>query len=72
VVFCNVAGPENEGFAGLSQVALPFAGCIERFENSQEGMKIVDVDMNILEEAEGAYKIREDIATSDWHYGYSR
>lgn len=72
VVFCNVAGPKNEGFAGLSQVALPFVGCIERFDNSEEGMKIVDVDMNILEEAEEAYKIREDIATSDWHYGYSR
>ncbi|KAJ5539034.1 hypothetical protein N7513_007366 [Penicillium frequentans] len=70
VVFCNVAGPENEGFAGLSQVALPFVGCIERFGNSEEGMKIVEVDMDILEEAESVYKIREDIATPEWHYVY--
>ena len=72
VVFCNACGPSSEGFAGLSQVALPFLGRIERFEGCEEGMKIVPVDMQVLEEAEGAYKIREDLATSDWHYGYRR
>lgn len=70
VVFCNVGGPSSEGFAGLSQVALPFLGRIERFDNSDEGVKIVSVDMDVVEEAEGVYKVREDLATPDWHYGY--
>lgn len=72
ILFCNVAGPESEGFAGLSQVAMPFLGCVDRFDNSDEGMRIVDLDMNILEDAEATYKIREDIATPDWHYGYRK
>lgn len=72
VVFCNVAGPVEDRYAGLSQVAMPFLGRIERFKDAEEGMKIVDIDMNILEEAEDAYKIREDMATSDWHYGYRK
>lgn len=33
-------------------------------------MKIVSINMDVLEEAESVYKIREDIATPDWHYGY--
>ncbi|KAJ5397526.1 hypothetical protein N7509_005639 [Penicillium cosmopolitanum] len=70
VLFCNVAGPASEGFAGLSQVAMPFLGCVDKFNNSDEGMRIISLDMNILEEAEVAYKIREDMATPDWHYGY--
>lgn len=72
VVFCNVAGPASEGFAGLSQAAMPFLGCVDKFDTCDEGMKVVDLDMSVLEEAEGVYKIREDIATPDWHYGYRR
>jgi len=72
VLFCNVAGPASEGFAGLSQVAMPFLGCVDKFDNSDEGMKIVSLDMKILEEAESVYKIREDIASPDWHYDYRR
>lgn len=70
VVFCNVGGPSSEGFAGLSQVAQPFLGRIKRFDNSDEGMKIVSIDMDVVEEAECVYKVREDLATPDWHYGY--
>ena len=33
-------------------------------------MSIVDIDMEILEEAEKQYKVRQDIARSDWHYDY--
>jgi hypothetical protein len=47
-------------------------GRVERFENSEEGIKIVSVDIDVLEEAETAYKIREDITTSDWHYSYRK
>ncbi|KAJ6107795.1 hypothetical protein N7523_009118 [Penicillium sp. IBT 18751x] len=72
IVFCNVAGSIEDGYAGLSQVAMPFLGRIERFMDAKEGMKIVELDMDILEEAEDVYKIREDMATSDWHYGYRK
>lgn len=34
-------------------------------------MRIVDVDMNILEVAEANYKVRQDMKRDDWHYGYS-
>ncbi|KAJ5212990.1 hypothetical protein N7449_000159 [Penicillium cf. viridicatum] len=30
VVFCNAGGPAEEDFAGLSQVTVPFLGCIGR------------------------------------------
>ncbi|KAJ5099394.1 hypothetical protein N7532_006395 [Penicillium argentinense] len=72
IVFCNVAGPAGEGFAGLSQVAMPFVGQMEKFENSDEGVKYADLDMDILDEAERAYKVREDITSPDWHYSYRR
>ncbi|CEJ60564.1 hypothetical protein PMG11_09135 [Penicillium brasilianum] len=70
MVFCNVGGPSEDGFAGLSQVAMPFLGRVERFDTSDEGMRIVELDMDVLEEAEGEYKVRQDLATPGWHYGY--
>lgn len=70
VVFCNVAGPAAEGYMGHSQVAVPFMGCLEKFSTSEEGMKIVEVDMDIVEEAESVYKIREDMGKQNWHYMY--
>lgn len=56
----------------MSRVTVPFIGAIPEstFEGGEEGMKIVDVDMEILEEAESNYKVREDLAGVDWHYGY--
>lgn len=33
-------------------------------------MSIVEVDMEIVEEAEKNYKVREDMAKEDWHYVY--
>lgn len=67
-VFCNAGGPANEGFAGRSQVAMPFLGCVGRIDECEEAMKIVTVDPAILEEAESVYKIREDMTGADWHY----
>jgi predicted amidohydrolase len=72
VVFCNVGGSREEGFAGYSQVAVPFLGCVGRVEGCEEGMEIVEVDMGVLEEAEEVYKVREDLGRADWHYGYKR
>jgi len=69
----NASGPlSGIGGAGLSRVTVPFIGAIPEsaFEGGEEGMKVVDVDMEILEEAESNYKVREDLARVDWHYGY--
>ena len=71
IIFCNAGGPKEEGYAGLSQVAMPIVGMVEgSHEDGIAGMKIVEVDMNILEIAEKNYKVREDLAREDWHYGY--
>lgn len=70
VIFVNAGGPESRGYAGLSQVAMPFIGSIGKFESSEENMNIVDLDMEILQEAEDNYKVREDLARDDWHYDY--
>ncbi|KAE8375277.1 carbon-nitrogen hydrolase [Aspergillus bertholletiae] len=72
VVFCNVGGAVEEGYAGASQVAMPLLGCAGRVEGCEEGMNIVEVDMGVLDEAEGVYKVREDLGRADWHYGYRK
>ncbi|KAI9793069.1 MAG: hypothetical protein M1816_000967 [Peltula sp. TS41687] len=71
VVFANAGGgPESEGFMGLSQVTVPFIGPLCKMNAAEEGMRIVDLDMTILDEAENTYKIRADLARDDWHYDY--
>jgi len=72
VVFVNAGGRKEEGYLGLSQVAMPFIGPVEGslLKGSEEGLGIVDMDMEILEEAEDNYKVREDLAREDWHYEY--
>jgi predicted amidohydrolase len=72
VVFCNAGGPEEEDFAGLSQVTVPFLGCIGRSDTCGEEMKIIDLDMAILDDAESVYKVRQDMARPDWHYSYRK
>jgi len=72
IIFVNAGGPAKDGFCGLSQVTMPFIGAVKgSFDGPEEGMRVVEVDMQILEEAEGNYKVREDLAREDWHYGYS-
>jgi len=72
VIFVNAGGKVEEGYLGLSQVAMPFVGAVKgSFDGCEEGMRVVEVDMEILEEAERNYKVREDLANKDWHYGYS-
>ncbi|KAB8338877.1 hypothetical protein FH972_021821 [Carpinus fangiana] len=70
VVFCNAGGPAGEAYAGLSQIAAPFVGPLVRLGNSTEGMAVVDLDMELIEEAERNYQVRADIAMDDWHYDY--
>ena len=59
-------------YAGLSRVTVPFLGALgcETKDSGEEGMSIVDLDMQILDEAEKLYKVREDIASEGWHYIY--
>ncbi|KAF2863767.1 carbon-nitrogen hydrolase [Piedraia hortae CBS 480.64] len=70
IVFANAGGPLEEGYAGLSQVCVPFAGPLTRLETSAEGMAIADLDMKVVEYAEEAYQVRSDLARSDWYYKY--
>lgn len=70
IVFANAGGPPGRGYAGLSQVVVPFVGALTRLGSSAEGMSVVDVDMQILEEAEENYQVRSDLAKADWHYDY--
>ncbi|KAF2661218.1 carbon-nitrogen hydrolase [Lophiostoma macrostomum CBS 122681] len=70
IVFANAGGPPGEGYAGLSQVTVPFVGALTRLGSCAEGMSVVDVDMQILEDAEENYQIRADLERDDWHYDY--
>ena len=76
MIFANAGGPRSvvkpNPYAGLSRVTVPFLGALgdETKNSAEEGMSIVDIDMEILEEAEKQYKVRQDIAQSDWHYDY--
>lgn len=74
VVFANAGGPAGKpsrgNYAGLSQVAIPFKGALGKLDD-EEGMSVVDVDMQVLEDAEDNYKVRADIAKEGWHYSYS-
>lgn len=69
IVFCNAGGPKSDGFVGLSQIAMPIMGTLAgSFDNSEAGMKIVQVDMTVVDVAERNYKIRQDLAEAGFHY----
>ncbi|KAF2024753.1 carbon-nitrogen hydrolase [Setomelanomma holmii] len=70
IVFANAGGPPGRGYAGLSQVTVPFVGALSKLGGIAEGMAVVDIDMQILEDAEDNYKVRSDLASEGWHYDY--
>ncbi|KAG2162019.1 hypothetical protein VTO58DRAFT_109420 [Aureobasidium pullulans] len=70
IVFANAGGPPGKGYAGLSQVCAPYVGPIVRLGSCAEGMAVVDLDMQIVEDAEENYQVRADLARGDWHYDY--
>lgn len=73
IIFCNAGGPSEEGFFGCSQVALPIVGKVPGgFNDGEEGTRVVEVDMRVVEVAEKNYKIRQDLGRDDWHYGYTK
>ncbi|PNH38216.1 hypothetical protein VD0004_g8599 [Verticillium dahliae] len=78
VVFVNAGGPkpsakgedQSMSFCGASQVGMPLLGSQGRL-GAEEGMSVVDVDLDTLDAAEGGYKVRADLGREGWHYGYS-
>ena len=73
VIYCNAGGPAQDGFFGCSQVVLPIIGTVPgSFSDSEEGMRIIEMDMRTVEIAEKNYQIRQDLGREDWHYGYSK
>lgn len=68
IVFNNVGDAYNNGNLGLSQVAMPFSGSIEPPMGGEEGLAIIDLDMDELDEAEEYYKIRDDMTSTGWRY----
>lgn len=63
VVYCNAGG--------WSGVTMPVLGEVVRCGTGEE-MKVVEIDLDVLRVAEGIYKIREDLRSVDWHYGYEK
>lgn len=57
---------------GLSRVTLPFVGALgdATKDSAEEGMSVVDIDMEVVEEAERNYGVRGDMAGRNWHYEY--
>lgn len=53
----------------MSRVVLPVVGPVGRM-GSEEGVLVVDADMQLVRIAEDNYKVRADIASEDWHYVY--
>lgn len=76
VIFVNAGGPANtpkkKNYMGLSRVTLPFVGALgdATKDSDEEGMSVVDIDMEVVEEAERNYGVREDMAGRNWHYEY--
>lgn len=62
VVFVNVGGEEGSKNLGLSQVSMPFTGPTRTPMGGSEGLKIFDLDMDELREAEEYYNIHEFMA----------
>jgi len=66
LVYANAVGkltlPNFEGtLFGHSQITVPFIGAVHKLNHQKEEMFIQEVDTNILNDAERAYKIRYDI-----------
>ncbi|KAF6802398.1 carbon-nitrogen family [Colletotrichum musicola] len=80
IVLVNVGGPQggvetrDDGtrvrYCGVSQVAMPLIGSQGKL-GAEEAISIVEIDLGLLDVAEGAYKVREDMRNEGWHYGYS-
>jgi predicted amidohydrolase len=76
-IFVNTAAPKDQTtdakgneYVGVSQVAMPLQGALDRPLGPGEAMKVVEVDLNVLDVAEKVYKVREDMKRDEWHYAH--
>ncbi|KAJ6786961.1 hypothetical protein PWT90_04598 [Aphanocladium album] len=78
IVFVNAAAPlgttdgkDDRGleFIGQSQAAMPLQGTTCMLGRAEE-MRVIDLDMKVLDVAENVYKIREDMSRPGWHYPF--
>ncbi|KFH45676.1 Nitrilase-like protein [Hapsidospora chrysogenum ATCC 11550] len=69
--FENTAAIVFSNAGGLSSVTMPVQGCLGRLGLGEEKMLVADVDLKVLEVAEENYKVRQDIGSRGWHYGYT-
>ncbi|EGG01054.1 uncharacterized protein MELLADRAFT_39333, partial [Melampsora larici-populina 98AG31] len=60
VVFVNCGGKKSDGYLGGSSVAMPLKGSVIRFDDPTERLEVVEIDLDVLEDARSLYKIRED------------
>lgn len=60
VIFVNCGGKKSDGFLGGSSVAMPLKGSVIRFDEPIERLEVVEIDLDVLEDARSVYKIRED------------
>ncbi len=67
VIFANYAGVEQS--LGMSRVVLPIVGPVGKMEN-EEGVLVVDMDMDLVKIAEDNYKVRMDLGREEWYYSY--
>jgi predicted amidohydrolase len=78
IVFVNCGGPKAGGgeqnlgvigdeYVGLSQVTAPLVGALGKM-GAEEGISITELDLDVLDVAERAYKVREDMKKEGWHY----
>ncbi|WOO82226.1 putative nitrilase [Vanrija pseudolonga] len=59
-VLSNAGGPAEEGFMGGSAVWAPLRGRVGGFPKSEVGVRLVEVDIDVLNDGRDLYKIRED------------
>lgn len=45
----SCGGPKAKGFLGHSSVSMPFKGVVTRIEGPNEEMRVVDIDLDILQ-----------------------
>ncbi|OAA46442.1 Nitrilase/cyanide hydratase and apolipoprotein N-acyltransferase [Beauveria brongniartii RCEF 3172] len=63
-------GYDKEGreHAGVSQAAMPMLGAVGRLGHGKEDMSVVELDLDLLEVAEKAYRPRDDMERRGWKY----
>ncbi|KAA1083670.1 hypothetical protein PGT21_032437 [Puccinia graminis f. sp. tritici] len=60
VVFVNCGGKKEDGFLGRSSISLPLKGHVVKFDEPDEKLQVVDVDLSVLKDAREVYKVREE------------